>query len=457
MKVILRFTFTSKRSTLNGEVTSLLMLASPLQGARFFGKTLVRFRRNRLKSMAVNLQGAVELSEVVEAFRVLKKRGGKRSVSELNRFAFYDPKYLNNLGRYLRSISPVEYYSGLKWFELSPYTGLSIKKSSGKSRPLLIPHPKDRVVYSVAFIKTRNLIRDVLVKERALGLGITAKEESVESKQILYEIYGELSSGRQKWVLKLDYKDFFSSIDREIALRRLSKFFKGVNQRRIYRLIKKSIWNAIQAKPEFWGGFGHLDLRKKGIPQGLSYSPLLASFYALPLDSIARRIGGCRSYRYLDDMIILAPSKEKAMKVYELIKKRSEKLKLKLHPLRPGSKTQLIEIDKENFEFLGIGISKTGLYIPDGSIENFFDKFSKEIVNASTSREQSFSRIVEIFGLFSSGWVNFYKTICPLDFPRVENILNDKIEKYLKKHKTRRTVGQMFRNTTLLIDRPYFR
>jgi RNA-directed DNA polymerase len=252
----------------------------------------------------VNLKPLLTQTQVAQAFKSLGRKVFRKDFSDLKRFSGVEERKLNALGEYRKETSIDRFYAEeLKRFSFLPYSGLKIRKPNGKYRPLLIPSPKDRVVLSAAFPKVRSVLKPVLEKYDALGLGIKKDKDTTECKRILTEIQQSLRDGRTQYVLKLDFKDFFSSIDRGILLKRLNQYFKGREQRILFRLIKASIENKIEADADFHGVFGHLKLRVTGIPQGLSYSPFLSSFYALSLDKIARRTNGCKSFRYLDEMI----------------------------------------------------------------------------------------------------------------------------------------------------------
>ena len=412
---------------------------------------LVRLQRGRLK-LTVNLFPAFNPSEIEEAFKRLKSRRFKKSFEETKRFAAPEERSLNSLGKYLSNTSPDQYFELLKNYTLAPYSGFKIEKSNGKPRPLLIPEPQDRILLAATFPKVKNRLSLVLKKHNALGLGLFDSDETTECKKTLLDIYSAIQNGQGRYILKLDFKDFFSSIDRPKLIKFLSPYFKTENQKKIFEIIKASIANSIDADDDFWHALKHLNLKTVGIPQGLSYSPLLASFYALSLDTIPNKVRGCIGYRYLDDMIILAPSESKAKRVYELLKKESEKLKLNLHPLEKGSKTQLIDIEKENFEFLGIGISKGGLYVPDEAVEDFKDVFRKEIVNRKTMAQFGLSEIMRVYKRYARGWSNHYSSICPKHYEIIVPSMNIFLKTYIEKLSFRK---RFFGPHRLIVDGPF--
>ncbi|WKZ26603.1 MAG: reverse transcriptase domain-containing protein [Candidatus Paceibacterota bacterium] len=454
----LRLTNGLKSSTLNGEAIASAV-ASTLKGARSFGTcTGSSPVRSSIIENYVNLQLLLTQEQIASAFKSLRRKVFRKNFSDLKRFSGIEERELNDLGKYIKKISVAEFYSKeLRRFSFLPYSGLKIRKSNGKYRPLLIPSSKDRIVLSAVFPKVCNILKPALEEYGALGLGIKKEKDTSECKRILNEIQRALKNGEARYILKLDFKDFFSSIDRSILLKQLSKKFRGKDQRRLFRLIKVSIENKIEADSDFHGTFGHLKLKTTGIPQGLSYSPFLSSYYALPLDKIPNKVKGCKGFRYLDDMIVLSKSEGQANNVYELIKSGSEKLKLKLHPLEVGSKTQLLNIDGNSFEFLGVGISKNSLFIPKEAIQEFKNTFEREIVNVGIVKKFDFGEVIKAYKSFAGGWVNHYKSICPDSFVEVEKELLTYLDQYIEKHRTRKTIKEFFGDYRLTLSKPFLR
>jgi retron-type reverse transcriptase len=406
----------------------------------------------------VNLQLLLTEKQVSDSYKKLKRKKYRKNFSDLKRFSDLEQRHLNALGEYLKQINSGTFFkTELKRFSFSPYSGLKIKKANGKPRPLLIPSPKDRIVLTAIFPRVRIALESDLKKYNALGLGIKSTEEVTECKRVLSAIQKQLKDGDVRFVLKLDFKDFFSSIERSILLRKLGRHFKGLDQRRVYRLIKQSIENKIEADADFHGTFGNLHLRTRGVPQGLSYSPLLASFYALPLDKKVISISGCKGYRYLDDMIILAKTEVQAKRAFNSIDTLSKKLKLNLHPLKEGSKTQLLDIHKLSFEFLGIGISTERLFIPKEAVEDFKKTFEREIVNKEIVGKYDFKYVMKAYREFAGGWVNHYKNLCPEHFEEVQKELLVYLDGYIEKHRNRKTIGKFFGPQRLTLSGNFLR
>ena len=101
-----------------------------------------------------------------------------------------------------------------------------------------------------------------------------------------------------------------------------------------------------------WGGL-YQDIRR-GIPRGASLSPPLGAFYLLDLD---RRMEGLdvKYFRYMDDILILAPTRWKLKRPVRVLNETFAELKLEKHP----DKTAMGRIEK-GFDFLGYHFAQKG-------------------------------------------------------------------------------------------------
>ena len=170
-------------------------------------------------------------------------------------------------------------------------------------------------------------------------------------------------TGRRKvsWIVEVDIRDFFGSIDRE----RLMSFLEmRIGDRRVLRLIRK------------WLNIGVMDAETevdfvRGTPQGAPISPLLANVYLHNVldDWFAREWrplearGEVYIVRYADDFVLGFEHRSDAVRFMEALRERFAAHGLELHP----EKTRLLEFGKfafsnrrkrgegrpETFDFLG--------------------------------------------------------------------------------------------------------
>jgi group II intron reverse transcriptase/maturase len=172
-------------------------------------------------------------------------------------------------------------------------------------------------------------------------------------------LYVGILTKKVNWVLDLDIREFFTSINHEW----LVKFVEHrIADRRIVRLIQK------------WLRAGVLEDGKRmqsdvGTPQGGGISPLLANIYlhyVLDLWAQAWRRqarGEVIFVRYADDGVMGFEHETEARRFWSALAERFAKFGLELHP----AKTRLIEFGRyaaerrkrngrgkpENFDFLG--------------------------------------------------------------------------------------------------------
>lgn len=128
------------------------------------------------------------------------------------------------------------------------------------------------------------------------------------------------------WILKMDVAKFFYSINRDI-LKRIIR--KKIKDKKFLVLLDK----IIDSSPE----------GEKGIPLGNVTSQDFANIYLNELDQYAKRYLGLKYYvRYMDDIIIVVPTKEEAQDARDkIIKFLDEKLDLKTN-----NKTKIFPIEQ---------------------------------------------------------------------------------------------------------------
>lgn len=130
------------------------------------------------------------------------------------------------------------------------------------------------------------------------------------------QIAGRLSLNNTKnlWVLKMDIRKFFESIDHDVLINQLSKVVKDF---RTMRLLE-----------------GIIDSFSPGLPLGNLTSQLFANVYMNDLDQYAKHTLKAKGYiRYADDFVFLHPDKDLLLSYIPQVEKfLSESLKLKVHP-----------------------------------------------------------------------------------------------------------------------------
>jgi RNA-directed DNA polymerase len=380
-------------------------------------------------------------SEFARGFRSLSKKKRKKLPQDLPRpFRYSAEKKNNALGKFIDDYranrGPSLYNTELAHYKMSPYNGIAIPKKSGKLRPLLVPSPLERLVFLTALPRVKNVIRTRMVNYGVIGVGIESQHEDSEAiRKVTVEVQKHIQSGKS-FVLVLDFQNFFSSIDRKKLFRRLQPAFKKHNEEKLWALVRASINNEIKMSPVFRREFDKLQLDKIGIPQGLAYSPLLASYFGTSIDRIVRSNKKAVSFRYLDDMIVLGSTREELIAMHASLEKTSVKLGLKLHEL--GTKTKIVALKKSSstIEFLGVSISKNHLRIPQFAIDRFKEIVKSEILSEAVISRSAPEDVRRAFIEYSSGWSAHYRRVCPDNYDQVRIEINTWMQAVIEKKKT---------------------
>ena len=140
-------------------------------------------------------------------------------------------------------------------------------------------------------------------------------------------------NGADGWILKIDIRKYFPSVDHEILLQRLRRIIPDPDIKSLVEMIIRS-WNAATGK---------------GLAMGNQTSQLFALYYLDPADRLIKEKLKIKHYtRYMDDMILLHPDKEYLQECLRQIRELCEReLKLELN-----EKTQIFPIH-HGVDYLG--------------------------------------------------------------------------------------------------------
>ena len=150
---------------------------------------------------------------------------------------------------------------------------------------------------------------------------------------------------RTGWVLKIDIRKFFASIDHNILLRILGE---DIQDKEVILLLEQIIRS-----------FSSVPDRDIGLPLGNLTSQLFANIYLNPFDHWVKHNLKVKNYlRYADDMVFLSADKQFLIYILPKIENfLQDKLKLNLHP------------DKIIIKTLASGLNFLGwLHFPDHRI-----------------------------------------------------------------------------------------
>jgi hypothetical protein len=157
------------------------------------------------------------------------------------------------------------------------------------------------------------------------------------------------------FVLKTDVQSYYASIDHHLLLDRLTVYLPD---RDVLNLIAQFLTRCAERGGLFW------DYRK-GIALGSPLSPILGAFFLTELDKAFEQLG-LFYRRFMDDIVVLAPTRWKLRAAVKVVNQVLASLGLAKHP----DKTFIGRIEK-GFDWLGYHISRAGLRVATKTLQHF--------------------------------------------------------------------------------------
>ena len=279
---------------------------------------------------------AISKRVVKEAYRRVKKRGGGPGVDGETIEAF-ESNLKNNLYRIWNRLSSGSYFP-------PPVLRFVIEKpEGGGERELGIPTVSDRVAQMTVKMYLEPKMEPHFDPD---SYGYRPRKSAIQA----------VSKARERcwgydWVLDLDIRRFFDTLDHELVIRAVRRYTKS---RWVLLYIERWLKAPVQCQD------GTLEARESGSPQGGVMSPLIANvFLHLALDVWLRKEHPEVPFeRYADDALLHCKSRGQAERLLEEVRERLELCRLRLN----DAKTKIVYCKDTNrrgpypgtsFDFLG--------------------------------------------------------------------------------------------------------
>jgi RNA-directed DNA polymerase len=293
----------------------------------------------------LSLSHHIDLELLREAFRRTRKDGATGVDGRTGK------EYEEDLEANLQSL--LDRFKSAR-YQAPPVRRTYVPKGDGnKTRPIGIPTFEDKVLQrAVAMVLEAVYEQEFLSCSHGYRPGRSAHGALRELREGLMSMGGG-------WVVEVDIKSFFDSLDhgqlRSILDQRVRD---GVLRRTIDKWLSAGVLEGCQ-----------LSYPDAGTPQGGVVSPLLANIYLHEVvdrwferDVRPRLRGRAFMVRFADDLVLVFSSEKDARRVWDVLPKRFGKYGLTLHP----TKTQLLQfrptgsakepkdgIRRRGFDFLG--------------------------------------------------------------------------------------------------------
>jgi len=342
---------------------------------------------------------------VWEAFKAVKANKGAPGIDGQSIESF-ERDLGRNLYRIWNRLASGSYFP-------PPVLQVEIPKRDGGVRELGIPTVGDRVAQAVVAMHLGPITeRQFHPDSYGYRPGRSALEAVEQARQRCW---------RYEWVLDLDIRSFFDSLNHSLMLRAVRRFTdEGWVLLYVERWLKASVQRSD----------GRTEPRLRGTPQGGVVSPVLANiFLHLAFDRwMHDGFVDVPFERYADDIVVHCRSKVEAEGMRHRIEERLRRCGLQLHPektrivcCRPRAKTE----GAKSFDFLGFTFQPR---VAKSKIGKFFVTFSPAIsgkaaksLHATMRRkwrlpnrtEMSLDELAKRINPELYGWIRYYGRFRP--------------------------------------------
>ena len=347
--------------------------------------------------------------DVWEAFKRVKANQGAAGVDGQS-IADFEADLKGNLYKLWNRMSSGSYFP-------PPVRRVDIPKADGRMRPLGIPTVADRVAQEVARRFLEPILEPVFHTD---SYGYRPGKSAIDAVRTARQ-----RCWRYDWVLDLDVKGYFDSIDWELMCKAVRRH---TDCPWVLLYIERWLMAPVQMED------GRIVPRTAGTPQGGVISPLLANLflhYAFDM-WMAREFPHIPFERYADDAICHCASAEEAQMLWRALSKRLATCKLVLHP----EKTKVVYCKDVNrrgdfpvisFDFLGFQFRARKTMWRKGERRIFAHSFQPAASPKALTRisrtvlrwalhnrnDRSLTELATMYNPSILGWITYYSHFYP--------------------------------------------
>ena len=341
--------------------------------------------------------------EVWEAFKKVKVNQGAAGVDGQS-VADFEADLSNNLYKLWNRMSSGNYMP-------PPVRRVDIPKGDSKTetRPLGIPTVADRVAQEVVKRYLEPVLESIFHKD---SYGYRPGRSAIDAVRTARQ-----RCWRYDWVLDVDVRSYFDSIDWELLLKAVRKH---TDCRWVLLYIERWLKAPVQLED------GSVEPRTAGTPQGGVVSPCLANLFLHYVFDMwmVRNFPGIPFERYADDIICHCRSAEEARALWGALEARVAACRLALYQ----QKTKLVYCKDANrrgdhpiqsFDFLGYEFRpRSAIWHGRQLGVSFLPAISPNALKAirQTVRrwalhrrsDKSLDDLARMFNPYIQGWINYY-------------------------------------------------
>lgn len=327
-----------------------------------------------------------KLDNLESSWRVIQSNG-RSSKSENVRLELEE--FAENPTKNLRSIQSK---LGHNTFRFAPAKGVPIPKSDArgrkteKFRPIVLAPVENRIVQRAILNVLLDLpaLQPYIKTPYSFG-GIRSKrgegEEKLERKESISAVPAAIQAvldgiaAGGRFVALADIKSFFTRISKDTVTKIVAEAAK---EDAFVDLFRAAIDVELSNMAQLRGKAKDFPIEDIGVAQGNSLSPLLGNIILSDFDN-AMNDGDCKCIRYIDDFIILAPSKRAATARLRKAIKLLSALGMELSPEKSSKGGFSID---DGFDFLGINICRGAIRPGSKAQQKIISSIAAEATNS---------------------------------------------------------------------------